>query len=322
MFQYSDADYQPGTIIYHHPEHHYRRAPGISASEVKVFANECPAHYQHRFLGEPAIRTESAAMVLGSMVHNLVLEPHVFDQRYLVQPEPGELDLVTVPQLKAWLKDHNLNQAGNKSELIERILQQDPDAPVWAAMEEKRKQSKKKTVKPELMEQAHYMAESVLSNPQARQLLSRGDAEVSVWGKHEETGLLIKARPDWLREGICIDLKTCACSSPQAFGRDFVKYGYDLQQAHYTSTLTSAGIEIRAFAFIAVENEPPFITQVYLLNNEGIKAAFRRWEGIMKRLAECLEKDEWPGYADGETELTLPRWYYQQYAAEVDHDTA
>ncbi len=318
MFQYSDADYVPGTLIYQHPEHHYRRAPGISASEVKVFANECPAHYHHRFLGEPVIRVESTAMVLGSMVHCLVLEPDEFDRRYLAQPTPGEQDLVTVPHLKAWLKHHNLNQAGSKSELIERILQHDPDAPVWSVMEEKRQQARQKTVKPDLMAQARCMADSVLNTPQARWLMGEGEAEVSVWGQHEETGLLLKCRPDWLRKEICIDLKTCACSGPRQFGQDFLKFGYELQQAHYTSTLTSAGIEIEVFAFIAVENEAPYVTQVYLLDNQGIEAAFRRWNKIMNSLAECLANDRWPGYATGETELTLPKWYYQQYAAEIE----
>lgn len=318
MFRYTDADYQSGTKIHHHPEHFYRKAPGISASQVKVFGNQSPAHYRHHFLGEPVIRAESPAMLLGSMVHCLVLEPHEFDRRYLAQPEPGESDLVTVPQMKQWLKERNLNQAGNKADLVERIMSHDQDAPVWSVLEEKRKQSSRKTVKPELIEQAHYMADSVLNTPEARQLLGRGEAEVSVWGRHEETGLLLKCRPDWLREGICIDLKTCACSGPHQFTRDFLKFGYELQQAHYTATLNSAGIEIRAFAFIAVENEAPFVTQVYLLENKGIESAFERWNGIMKRIAECQATDHWPGYAIGETQIRLPKWYYQQYAAEIE----
>ena len=316
---YSDADYQCGTIIYNHAEHLYRQAPGCSSSQIKVFGNRSPAHFHYWFCGEPIIRTETSAMQLGSMVHCLVLEPDKFDHRYLVQPEPGEHDLVTVPHMRQWLKDHNLSQAGIKSELIERILQHDPDAPVWAVMEDKRKQHKK-IVKSELAEQAHLMSESVLSNPQVQQLLGQGDAEVSIWGKHKGTGLLIKARPDWLRPGICIDLKTCSSSAPRQFANDFLKFGYDLQQAHYTSTLISAGIEIRAFVFIAVENEPPFVTQVYLLDNKSIDVAFHRWNRIMQRLAQCQENDNWPGYATGEAELPLPRWYYQQYAAEIDHE--
>ena len=38
----------------------------------------------------------------------------------------------------------------------------------------------------------------------------------------------------------------------------------------------------------------------------------------MNSLAECQVTDSWPGYAIGETELTLPKWYYQQYAAEIE----
>lgn len=321
MFQYTDADYQPGTLIHHHPEHLYRKSPGLSATEVKVFANQSPAHYRHRFLGEPVARSESAAMVLGSMVHCLVLEPQHFDSRYRAQPEPDTGTLVTVPQLRQWLKDHNLNQAGNKQELIERIVQHDPEAPVWAVMEEQRKQARYRTVKPEVMAQARAMADSVFNNSQAHQLMSRGDAEVSVWGQHESTELLIKCRPDWLRDGLCVDVKTCACASPHAFRRDLVKFGYDLQQVHYLNTLCSAGKPVDIFAFIAVESEPPYLSQVYQLDGAADGHATRRWHRIMTRFKECLETNHWPGYTD-DVKLALPNWYYQQYAAEIDHGTA
>ncbi len=312
MLNYTDADYQPGTLIHHHPEYLYRKSPGESATQIKVFGNRSPAHYRYQFRGEPVIRSESEAMVLGSMVHCLVLEPQHFDRRYQAQPQPEEHHLVTVPQLKQWLKAHHLNQAGQKSELIERIMQHDPDAPVWLILEEKRRQSRCKTVKPELICQAQAMADCVLNCPDARQLFSHGDAEVSVWGQHENTGLLTKCRPDWLRDGVCVDLKTCACANPQKFSSDFVRLGYDLQQAHYLNTLNSAGIQVEVFAFIAVESEPPYLTQVYMLDSKHATMAVRRWHQVMCDLYECQQQDRWPGYTD-EIELPLPGWYARQY---------
>ena len=314
MWHYTDADYEIGTLIHNHPEHLYRKAPGKSASQVKVFANRSPAHYHYQFHGEPVIRSESEAMLLGSMVHCLVLEPQHFKHRYQPQPQPEDHHLVTVPHLKQWLKDHHLNQAGQKSELIERILQHDPQAPVWLVLEEQRKQSRCKTVRPELIRQAQAMADCVLNHPQAGQLFSQGDAEVSVWGQHEDTGLLLKCRPDWLREGVCVDLKTCSCASPHKFSQDFVRLGYDLQQAHYLNTLNSAGIPVEVFAFIAVESEPPYLTQVYMLDSEDAGTAVQRWHQVMCELYECQQLNRWPGYTD-EVELTLPGWYANQYGA-------
>ena len=86
------------------------------------------------------------------------------------------------------------------------------------------------------------MRDGVMDNEDAAYLLKVGEPELSAWGTHEPTGQLIKCRADWFRpDGICADLKTCACSSPEQFARDCAKFGYDLQEVHYTTTLNSAG---------------------------------------------------------------------------------
>lgn len=317
----SDDDCVPGTVIYHHPEHSYRKLPGISSTQVKTFANQSAAHFHDRYLGEPVIRAESAAMVLGSLVHCLVLEPDQVERRYTTAVAADDEILRTVADIREWLKGHHLSAGGNKSELIDRALQHDPQVKILSVLEAQQKKGHRKIIKPEVMAQARAMADSVFNNSQAHQLMSRGDAEVSVWGQHDGTGLLTKCRPDWLREDICVDLKTCSCASPRAFGRTVIEYGYDLQQAHYLNTLCSAGKPVDIFAFIAVESEPPYLSQVYQLDGAADGHATRRWHRIMTRFKECLETNHWPGYTD-DVKLALPNWYYQQYAAEIDHGTA
>ena len=105
----SDDDCVPGTVIYHHPEHSYRKRPGVTATQVKTFALQSPAHYHHRYLGEPLNRAESAAMVLGSLVHCLVLEPEQVECRYTTTVEADDQTLCTVADIRQWLKDHNLS---------------------------------------------------------------------------------------------------------------------------------------------------------------------------------------------------------------------
>ena len=320
MFQYSDNDYAPGTVIYHHPEFLYRKAPGISSTQVKTFANQSAAHYHHHFLGEPAVRAESAAMVLGSLVHCLVLEPDQVHSRYQVLDESDDNVLRTVPQLRSWLQQRDLSQAGNKQELTERIMQHDADAPVWSVIQERMKEKHQKLIKRDVMQQAQNMANSVTDHPKVRVLLQNGEREVSVWSQHDDTGQVIKCRPDLLQSGggLCIDLKTCQCAAPRKFIRNVIDFGYDLQQAHYLQVLNSAGIDVDTFVFIAVESEPPYLTQIYLLDMKASTASLKRWQRIMQRLQQCQEEDYWPGYTD-DTQLVLPKWYYQQYAAEFDH---
>ena len=310
----SDDDCVPGTVIYHHPEHSYRKRPGVTATQVKTFALQSPAHYHHRYLGEPLNRAESAAMVLGSLVHCLVLEPEQVECRYTTTVEADDQTLCTVADIRQWLKDHNLSAGGNKSELIERAVAHNPDVKILSVLETKQKDGKKKVIKPDVFDQARRMADSVRQHPDAQQLLAEGEPEVSVWGQHDDTGLLTKCRPDWLRDGICADLKTCGCAAPRAFGRSVIDYGYDLQQAHYLNTLNSAGIPVEVFAFIAVESEPPYLTQVYMLDSEDAGTAVQRWHQVMCELYECQQLNRWPGYTD-EVELTLPGWYANQYGA-------
>ncbi|WP_257284884.1 PD-(D/E)XK nuclease-like domain-containing protein, partial [Endozoicomonas sp. SESOKO1] len=224
---------------------------------------------------------------------------------------PGET-LCTVADIRQWLKDRNLSAGGNKSELIDRAIRHDPQVKILSVLEAKQKDGRKKVIKPEVFDQAKAMAASVRQHPDAQQLLSEGEPEVSVWGQHDDTGLLTKCRPDWLRDGICVDLKTCGCASPRTFGRQVCDFGYDLQQAHYLNTLNSAGIPVEVFAFIAVESEPPYLTQVYILDNEHAAMAVRRWHQVMCDLYECQQQDRWPGYTD-EVELPLPGWYARQY---------
>lgn len=318
MSQYTDADYVPGTIIYNHPEFRYRKAPGISSTEIKTFANQSAAHYHDRYYGEPAIRVESAAMVLGLLVHCLVLEPEQVKQRYQVLDDADNSALRTVPQLREWLRNRELSQTGSKQELTERILQHDPGAPIWSVIQDRMKQRHCRLVKSNVMHQAQRMASSITNHETVRALLEHGEAEVSVWGKHEATGLLTKCRPDLLHSSgnLCIDLKTCQCAAPRRFVRTIIDLGYDLQQAHYIETLNSAGIHVDTFVFVAVESEPPYLTQVYLLDQKAADAAVTRWNCIMNRLKTCLDNDHWPGYTS-DTEITMPKWYYQQYAAEI-----
>ena len=306
------ADYVPGTIMYHHPDHCYHQAPGLSSGQVKTFALQSARHFHWRYVLEQAPRKETDAMLLGTLVHCLVLEPDDFEKRY-----EQELQLADYPQalnkvdeLKRYCKEQGLPVSGTKQELASRILEQEPDAPIWEHMLSRQRESKRRIVKPEQWDKARRMRDGVLDNPDAAALFAAGHPEVSVWASHEPTGQLVKCRADWLRaDGICADLKTCACSSPSDFARDCAKFGYDLQEVHYTTTLAGAGVACQFFCFVAIESEPPHLCQVYELNDRSRQLALGRYEAAMKAIAECRTLDDWPGYAEPLSTLSLPAWH-------------
>ena len=316
MPEINPADYPPGTIIHNHPDFKYHNAPGISSSEMKIFALKSAAHYQWFYIQQQQQQHETESMFLGSAVHCAVLEPDRFERDYQQELDPESIPglLRTVTDMKSYCDEHGLSKTGVKQELVARILEHNPDAPVWDVLQERHQQKKSvRTLRRDTRDKVWRMCDSVHANPEAHAIFSSGDPEVSVWANHQPTGQLIKCRADWLRaDGICADLKTCACASPPLFARDCANYGYDLQQVHYTTTLTSAGIDNTFFCFVAVESEPPYLCQVYELDSRSIQLATVRYEKAMKCLTECQTSDLWPGYTDTLSILTMPPWHLKQ----------
>lgn len=316
MSEINPSDYQPGTIIYHHPDYQYHQAPGLSSSAVKCFVNQSPRHYQYYYLQQMQERKETDAMLLGTLVHCLVLEPDTFETRYQQELNPDSIpNLMTkVPELKKYCEQHQLPTTGVKHELIQRIIGHDPQAPIWDVLVSRQKQGKRRVINTGLWDKARLMRDGVFDNPDAYHLFSRGDAEVSIWAEHQTT--LVKCRCDWLRQdGICADLKTCTCASPDAFGKDCARLGYHLQEVHYTTVLNKTGIDCDYFAFVAIESEPPYLCQIYHLDDKSRRLASQRYEQALAQLIQCQASNEWPGYAPSVSSLSLPGWQLKQLEA-------
>ena len=316
MSEINPADYPPKTRIENHPDWKYHQAPGLSSGAIKTFVNQSPRHYQWRYVLKLAEKKETDAMALGTAVHCCVLENDKFEKSYEAELDPESIPglLRTVPDMKKYCDEHKLAKTGVKQDYIARILKHNPDAPILDVLLERQRQRKQvRILKRDTLDTVRRMRDSVHANPEAHQILSEGKPEVSVWAEHKATGQLIKCRADWLRgDGICADLKTCACASPSQFSRDCAKFGYDLQDIHYTTTLGNAGINCNAFCFIAVESEPPYLCQVYELDERSRRLARACYEKAMEDLKVCLSSDLWPGYTDTLSTLSLPTWHLKQ----------
>ena len=153
------------------------------------------------------------------------------------------------------------------------------------------------------------MADVLSTHTTAMRLLSKGQPEVSAYATDEPTGLLRRCRFDWLGEGILTDYKSCADASPSGFGNAVARYGYDLQAAYYLDIARDLGHPAKAFAFIAQEKEPPYLVEVYDLDEDFLARGRRRYREGLERLRDCLATDLWPGYTGRDfTTLPAPRW--------------
>jgi len=155
------------------------------------------------------------------------------------------------------------------------------------------------------------MAQRLRQNDLADALFSNGESEVTIAWQDEETGVWLRVRPDWLPHAgrFIPDYKTCADASPAAFQRAVDNYGYHQSAALYMEGIEKAtDLDPKAFMFVAQEKEPPHIVQIYQLDE-----AARAWGAALNRrairkFADCLSRDRWPGYGRDIEVVELPSY--------------
>lgn len=160
------------------------------------------------------------------------------------------------------------------------------------------------------------MAAAVKAHDVAPHLFTGGAAEVSAFWVDEDTGVKCKARFDYLPEKqpdrrlIVPDLKSAVSADPGEFSRAAARFGYVMQQVHYSSALRHLGIdEDPAFLFVVVEKDPPYLVNVgQFAHEDDIKATAVALDKALRLYADCLATDTWPGWP-GVTSLTLPTWH-------------
>jgi hypothetical protein len=160
------------------------------------------------------------------------------------------------------------------------------------------------------------MAAAVKAHDTAPHLFTGGTAEVSAFWVDSATGVQCKARFDYLPEKqddrrlIVPDLKSAVSASPKDFASAAARYGYVMQDRHYTSGLRHLGIDQDpAFVFVVVEKDTPYLPAVmqFAEPNE-LRLVETALDKALRLYRDCLATDTWPGYP-GISQLSLPTWH-------------
>ena len=253
------------------PIEEYHRHPSVSKSQLDQFAKS-PAHYLAS-LATP--RKETPAMRIGSLFHGLVLEPE-------------SVKIAVAPVCDKRTKDGKATW--------EAFCLENAGAEIVTADEG---------------EMLNGMAESVRKHPAASALLSgAGIAEGSCWWYDDQSGELCRCRPDFYREdGIIVDLKTTEDASLEGFTKSVAKYRYAVQAAMYADGVEWAtGTTVKAFAFIAVEKQPPYAVQCFQLDFQATEAGRVTYKNLLLDLADCKIAKKFPAYSDKVETISLPNW--------------
>ncbi|MGN1200888.1 MAG: PD-(D/E)XK nuclease-like domain-containing protein [Candidatus Caccovivens sp.] len=241
----------------------YHEAEGLSKSMMDKLARS-PAHLK-AYMEEPEKETE--AMILGSLFHTLVLEPKKLDKEFAILPE---LDRRTTA---GKLEYAYFCEANEGKTIITR----------------------------EQFEQAMKWVDAVRNNPEAKKWLTgKGKNEVSIFWKDERTGEICKARPDRIKDGYIIDLKTAVSAQQDDFQRKAYDLGYYRQDAWFREAYRQEfKTEAQGFLFIVVEKTAPFSVMIYQFDTFAIEIAEIENRRLLDTYHKCKETGNWYGY-DGE----------------------
>lgn len=225
-----------------------------------------PLHYWHLIHDTP--KEDTAAMKFGRAIHAYLLDPPEFSEHYAVAPECDR----RTKEGKA----------------------------IWAELME----SGKEVISAADMETIQRM--EVEFEPVRKKLLADVQTELPLVWTNDETGVECKGRLDALSSEWIIDYKTTTDASTNAFTREAIRYGYDLQAAMYMDAARANGYNPKGFIFIAQEKNAPYLINVIRAGDAFLDRG--RWimMDLLQKYKECRDSDTWPGY--GENELILPEW--------------
>lgn len=263
-------------LYQHFPWGEYNLLNRVNFSSLK-WMGKSPAMYRHKLLEKAPKDTDQRK--LGRATHLATLEPERFRSDCVVWTEG--------------------RRAGN----------------VWKAFKEA-------NVGRELLrekEHDHCLAiqRAVRADATAAKYLAGGRGEVSMFWTHKVQAIgglsgyemKCKGRIDFEAElPAIVDLKTTRDASPEGFSREAWNYRYHTQAAYYVDGYEAITSNRLPYIIVAVESAAPYVVQVYRVPDAILDLGREEYRDLLDRLNFCLSNSKWPGYADGELELTLPRW--------------
>lgn len=200
------------------------------------------------------------AMLFGSMVHCLVLEPDDFENRYAV------LDDQDICVQIGGLKPRSTNKYKEWKEVFLAEI------------------GKREPITQENYQYAKIIAGNVLHNRASRKIfaqLNKREHPIE-W---EYKNFKFKGFIDGMSDVIVLDFKTCASAKPKKFQRDIVEKGYYLQAAMY---LTGIGIML-PYYIIAADKKGG--VSVHKLHNHLIEHGLKEYEMLLDQFNACILTD-------------------------------
>ncbi len=259
-------------------EDYHAHKDSISRSALMLFSDS-PYKYWARYRNPSAPKTtSSSAMKLGSAFHDFILEPELFEQKYIIKPE------------RIYKKDGDIEAYEKYKLLLEEYAI-----------------SKKITLDDDEYQTLCAMKESLSKNKKAMNLLLDGRVEHSFFWNDSESKLLCKVRPDVLHDDIIVDLKTISDASPQNYQRSMITGGYHIQGAMVrTGVECIEGNRIDTVINVCVETTYPYSVGIYFIDQAALDYAEEKFKKILGDISFAFTHNH---YQDYEVQtIGIPKW--------------
>lgn len=265
-----------------------------------------------------------------------ITEPGIYDMdnetyhshRYALSSSGARTLIESCPAIFRYEQDHpqptkkvwDIGNAAHKLVLgngpkLRRIEHETWNTNVAKAAVLKAREAGEIPLKPAEYQQVHDMADALRRHPVASLLFDpeHGTPERSLFWRDEKTGVMRRARLDWLpnpRTGRLIipDYKTCRSAHPEKLQKAIDEFGYHQQDDWYRSACHALGIadETSAFVFVCQEKTAPYVITVIEVNATARRIGAARNRRALERFAECTATGHWPGYSDDVVPTALP----------------
>jgi len=234
----------------------------ISASDIKNFLAS-PRYFFYKKFEEEKKEATERHFVIGSALHELILEPEFFKNNYLVTPKFDMRTNVGKTAHAEFLESANGKVLLNIDE-YELIIK---------------------------------MGESASENETFLELIWDSYRELSCYTTDEKTGLKLRLRPDSFAKtkSTITDIKTCQNSSYKSFKSDVYKFGYSITSAFYMDFLNREN-----YVFCAIEKQAPYQTAIYMLDDEMIEYGRTQYRMGLDLLKWSFDNDYWCSYNEFE----------------------
>ncbi len=244
----------------------------VSSTQLKRMLIS-PAHFLSK-LSEPEDSTE--ALLFGSVLHGRLLEPDTFESRFF-----------------AMQKVNRATKAG-KQIYAERLVEAAGRIVYPVAWKEP----------------IERIIDNAMAHRRARELLSKGEAEVALVWLDEETGIKCKVKLDWWNPGTLVDVKSAEDVTSDGFRKACGRLGYALSAAMYGEAVFQITGDEPDWAFLACEKGRPNTVAVYRATQRMLERGRNDFRRALRRLAECRARGHFPMLqAAGEWEdIDLPPW--------------